>query len=256
MLVAVESFVTNDDWTGEVKVISGRTHVAEGSDLALRFPDRFKAAPGSRRGGRERIMAMSSAVPTVSRPAPPSPRLERWRLAPTSTPARREVELRESPAAHTVRIAHTARGDLIEVARAAGRLEDGGVVLATSRPSWCAEVDVVAITESGPNARREAHRYLADAVHDREAVERMHRCRDLVPVGGWHLHPTGDPTPSPADLEVWATMRAGLDLSAYVGLIVLPDAELGYDRATFAAWVVRAGRSTRCPDVCERAQLA
>jgi|tagenome__1003787_1003787.scaffolds.fasta_scaffold18107341_1 hypothetical protein len=70
---------------------------------------------------------------------------------------------------------------------------------------------------------------------------------DIGESGFWHTHPTGDATPSPADLQTWAdSLRHVNDhrgSGVYVGLIATPAWRGSWHSPRLTAYVVRLGES-------------
>jgi hypothetical protein len=76
MLRATRTFITADTYA-EIRVVKGRTHIADGSPLALSHPESFEPVPGRPPGARERVMSMNGGTTTMTTPPVRSDRDER-----------------------------------------------------------------------------------------------------------------------------------------------------------------------------------
>jgi integrative and conjugative element protein (TIGR02256 family) len=273
MLVATRSFLADYDGR-QVRVVAGKTRIAVDHELAGRFADRFEPAAmllelgrGARRGPRPsrpstaRLATVAPAVPR--RPGHPTPagRQRRpWEIPSVpQPPVCREIRLRNEPGEVEVRISESVRSDLREVLRqttAVDGLEAGGVLLGPRRVSDKKPVEVVMAGGPGEDARREANSFGRDHIHDLSVVANAGRSSDgqLVELGVWHSHPTGDDVPSGADLEHFGSMRNLLGGSLFVAVIATPHRDYGWGVPAFAVWVIRSGFADLA-DICERARV-
>jgi hypothetical protein len=260
VLVATRSFIAEYDGE-EVRLIAVRSHVIEGHELARRFPQNFKPAPGTEHHSRERVaatlpgdrVAVRSAVPAPSAQETPTyeesqRRRQPWRLPRRPAPER-EIRIESGYWNRTVQLGSVARGDIRAARLEHPGVEDGGCLFARVTPSGPLPL---AVSLSGVLAKRASRRYARDEFHDRREIESM-RSRGFRWCGGWHFHlaPDDDDQPSENDVRHWSHWREHLDTPYYLGLIavVSPVNEL-----RFAAWVVTEG-SLRGSDRVQRARV-
>jgi proteasome lid subunit RPN8/RPN11 len=74
----------------------------------------------------------------------------------------------------------------------------------------------------------------------------------LIRVGDFHVHPSGDPQPSPPDQKAWASVLRASGRTRYVGVIATPSVDGSGPQ--LHGWVVRTdGAPGRY--VCEPAKV-
>jgi hypothetical protein len=188
MLIARVSFT---DPTDGQPVRAGKTHVAEGSDVARMFPDRFEEA------GSDRFTVARSQVATHKRKLP----------LPLPSDLEEIPELRtETQSGFSVHLGNGAlRGIMEEFQRSdwlfEHHVESGGNLFGRQRAGVLELLDA-----SGPGSDGKARRFensvmvsLSEGFAIAEELQRQRQDALVIFCGGWHVHPIRDPRPSPTD---------------------------------------------------------
>jgi hypothetical protein len=168
------------------------------------------------------------------------------RSAVTHAPAtiRAPVFLPQLPPSYEASIGWEAQREIRDECRRMARAcrgfdmhESGGWLLANPSALSC----IVDATCPGLDAEHGPHAM-------RLGSERLEAVRAEWPhlrvCGSWHLHSTGDPTPSRADREAWAAWREHDNIPGHIGLIVIPGRDAGWDNPDLTSWITT-------PDFCE-----
>ena len=278
MLEAIQSFTIR--YGDEiVQVIKGQTRLAEGHEIAKANPRAFRPVVGSGSGGRDRVYAsglgeeLTATVPSDSayqqpvagsraadidvaalwrKRGGPRPKPPRYRLG-----SRTQTRLSDSPSKYAVRLAPTARQDLISDLRAttiSDNREVGAAIFGPRPVSWATVVEVTRIGTAG-DALRWPRAIARDHAHDARQAQEIRRQTDgqACEIGYWHSHPATDSTLSRTDLTHSSQMKALLGIPTFVSIVATPDPVRGWDRPELTCWVVRCVGSGH--DVAEPAEL-
>jgi integrative and conjugative element protein (TIGR02256 family) len=126
--------------------------------------------------------------------------------------------------------------------------ETGGILLGRG-PGRHGTVRVEQAGDPGPNAQRRPDFFLRDLEHAQQLAAAAWEARRAVWVGEWHTHPAGDPRPSQRDMRTYAGLLSAAELAfeVVVSIIVMPDAELGWERPALATWIFTADPTTPLP---------
>jgi hypothetical protein len=248
MLIARVSFIDPSD--GQ-PIEAGRTHVAQNSDVARMFPDRFEAA-----GSGRAAVTRSQSTARKRLPAPLPPELDEVPVLRTELQTGFSVHLGSG----------ALRGILEEFERSdwlfAHHVESGGCLFGRQRAS---SLDLLAA--SGPGNDEKARRFenacmisLSEGLADAAELRRQYDDSLVGVVGSWHVHPESDATPSPTDrahgllglseLEREMGWRAP---TRWVDVILTPDAARGWDAPFATAWATR--RQGQWGSVTERVRI-
>ena len=265
-------------YAGRDEVLTaGVSHAIDGHELVERYPGHWAPAPSRSNASRERVYAtgidgeLTATVPSspsVYRPPPDASRVDvadlwRRRGGPRPKPPRyrigstTETRLSDSPSKYAVRLAPTARQDLISDLRAttiSDNREVGAAIFGPRPVSWANLVEVTRIGTAG-DALRWPRAIARDHAHDARQAQEIRRQTDgqACEIGYWHSHPVADSTLSRTDLTHSSQMKALLGVPMFVSIIATPDPMRGWDWPGLTCWVTRARRTGE--DVCEQAEL-
>ncbi len=249
MLVCTRPLLATDRYTGEARLIPGRSFVDSEHDIARRYPSHF--APAGDRGRRTRTaVRMTPPMATIQRlrTLPTEPRRwGQWQL-PAST-ERCELRLDE-PSPTPLRFTATARAELIaELDRADHECETGGLFYGGSSRKL---VDVVRAMGAGPNAHRGPHSFSFDPEFIRQADAEM-ATLGLQRSGEFHSHVAPDARLSKPDLDCFAAMRHQLEVPAYA-VVLAVAVRAGWNLEPFL--IERGLRLDGLDAVCRRATIS
>jgi integrative and conjugative element protein (TIGR02256 family) len=117
--------------------------------------------------------------------------------------------------------------------------ETGGILLGRG-PDERGVVHVEVAGEPGPHAERRPDYFLRDLKHAKQLAEDAWQDSKAVWVGEWHTHPMGRQSPSPTDLGTYLRLlsAASLEFKLFVSIIVIPDPELGWNKAQLWPWLL------------------
>lgn len=117
--------------------------------------------------------------------------------------------------------------------------ETGGILLGRG-PDKTSVVHVERAGDAGPKAHREPGFFLRDLEHAQRLADEAWDESKAIWVGEWHTHIHGDSRPSATDLGTYARLLAATDLrfDVFVSIIVVPDAEHGWEEPWFASWLL------------------
>jgi hypothetical protein len=236
MLIARVSFIDPSD---DQPIRAGLTHVAENSDVARMFPDRFEAA-GS---GRSPMARSQPATHKQKLPAPLPQELDE--VPGLRTEIESGFSVRLGSGAQRAIMQELERSDFV---LAGGSHETGGNLYGHLRAGVLELLDA-----SGPGSDGKARRFensvmvsVSEGFAIGEELARQHDNALLIFSGGWHTHPIPDATPSPADranaLIGLSELERKLDWRAprrWVDVILTPDAVRGWDAPYATAWATR-----------------
>jgi hypothetical protein len=254
MLRATRSLITSLPHVGEVRVIEGRTHIADGSELALLHPDAFEPVPGRAVGARERTLAMHGSTVTIRTPAPPAGLgVERWRISEQSQACR----LGYGTAQVRIRLSADARATILQIiAQTTARdgLEVGGTL---SGPPFAPADGVMELVHAygpGTACHRSRSGFTPDVEFDVKLADEIAERSGGAEVmqAGFHVHPGGSREASGegGDLVAWSALRTQVcDVDTYAGLIAVPTSDGTWE---FEGFVVGAGHRQ---DLAQRARI-
>ena len=213
--------------------MAGRTHVSDDSDLARRFPERFKLADRRNPGAREAIRVTGGRASLRSPQPRAEPRgREPWRIYPSSD----VCSVRNEPSPARFRLASDAKRALLSILDQA--LRDGREIGALCFGAQSGQLtEIVAVTGPGPRAERAPCRFVFDPEHAGEVVDQMTHV-GLSVVGEVHTH-AKSVAPSRPDLTGFAATRKLHEVNLYAAIVALPTKT----RWVLQPWLVSADGS-------------